>query len=251
MSEAFRNRVRHGVGAGALLLAAIGTGGTVPLGAQPGRSPSAPRPAVEAFDHLVLAVPDLEPAIEALAERTGVRATIGGSHPGRGTRNALLSLGTGYYLEIIAPDPAQPESKTGEPAQMAELAQPVLGGWALRSDDLAAELARVRANGLEVAGPFPGGRDRPDGVKLTWQTAFVSGPLASSMPFLIEWGSGTPHPSLDAPLLGTLQSLVVVDPDPDSARKALAALGVDCVVVRGDTVALRATIATQRGPLEL
>lgn len=236
---------------GALMAVALVATGAVASAAEPGAPALATRPAVEAFDHLILAVPDLEPAIEALAARTGVRAIVGGSHPGRGTRNALLSLGSGHYLEIIAPDPAQPESKQGEPAEMAKLERPLLGGWAIRSVDLAGELERVRAKGLDVAGPFPGGRERPDGRKLSWQTAFAAGPLVASLPFLIEWGAETAHPSLDAPLLGSLTSLTLVHPDPESLRAALAQFGVDCPVVKGDAVGMRATIATANGPLEL
>jgi hypothetical protein len=211
----------------------------------------ASRQAIAAFDHLVWAVADLDAGIAWIEERTGVRAIVGGSHPGRGTRNALLSLGAGHYLEIIAPDPAQPESKSGDAAEMAKLERPLLGGWAVRSEDLAGELTRLRAGGLEIAGPFPGARERPDGRKLSWQTAFVAGPLASALPFLIEWSSDSPHPSSDAPLLGALESLTLVDPDPDAVRAALARLGVEGPVIRGEKVELRARISTARGPLDL
>src|SRR5690242_4253109 len=93
------------------------------------------------LDHILLGCADLERGIAFVEEKTGVKAAFGGVHPGRGTQNALLSLGTRRYLEIIAPDPKQ----SGEPQYpiITKLAEPRLIGWAAHPGDLQSLAARL------------------------------------------------------------------------------------------------------------
>ncbi|MCI0524742.1 MAG: VOC family protein, partial [Acidobacteria bacterium] len=85
-------------------------------------------PAKTAVDHLILGAADLDQAIAWLEKTTGVKAAIGGVHPGRGTRNALVSLGGRQYLEILAPDPNQ--QVTALPYNLKSVSTPRLIAWA-------------------------------------------------------------------------------------------------------------------------
>src|SRR5581483_679847 len=59
--------------------------------------------------------------------------------------------------------------------------------WALRTNDLAAESARLRAAGVSVSSPQRSGRQRPDGVRLDWETVQVgTEPNGAFFPFLIH-----------------------------------------------------------------
>ena len=60
-------------------------------------------PQARSSTHLVVGVRSLPEGIAEFEQLTGIKAAVGGKHPGRGTENALVSLGEGRYLEIIAP----------------------------------------------------------------------------------------------------------------------------------------------------
>src|SRR5215472_10254833 len=91
------------------------------------------------LDHVLLGTGDLDQGIDLVLKSTGVRPVYGGVHPGRGTRNALLSLGTGRYLEVIAPDPEQHgRSVMG----LEEMPEPRLVGWAVHTRDIDAVVKR-------------------------------------------------------------------------------------------------------------
>jgi len=202
-------------------------------------------------DHLVYAAPDLDAAIAYVEELLGIRATVGGSHPGGGTRNALLALGPSTYLEIIAPDPAQTDIAGERIFRIDRLGQPTLVTWAANSDDVDRIAAIDIGSGATPGASLAGSRRRPDGVLLAWQytdPAVVR--YDGIVPFFIDWGD-TPHPAASAPAGARLVALRAEHPDPDGVRRAFAALGLDLAVAAGDTAALIATIESPRGTVEL
>jgi len=221
------------------------------------RIPATLRPALAAVDHLLLAVPDLDAGIAWVEERCGVRASVGGSHPGRGTRNALLSVGGKRYLEILAPDPSQ-SGVTSSLLELTRVTSPTLARWAATATDLAAFADRLRADalpGVTVEGPLDGARATPDGMELRWRTVSARGAAISALgglaPFFIEWSAESAHPAHTAPLAGTLEAVHFAHPEPESARATLASLGLAVAVGPAARPELRARIRTTRGALDL
>jgi Glyoxalase-like domain len=149
------------------------------------------------LDHLILGARDLDEGIDYLEKLSGYRAAYGGSHPGRGTRNALLKLGHHSYLEILAPDPDQ--STLVWHKELPTLDEPRLVGWAEQVNDIGSLAAHLRKRGVKVIGPTPGSRTRPNGETLRWTLLLRSDDRGGILPFYIEWDSTSPHPSDDAP----------------------------------------------------
>jgi hypothetical protein len=139
------------------------------------------------IDHVTVAGRDL-PKLQAALKSVGIPSVYGGAHNNHATEMALVSFPDGAYLELMGiQHNADPE------AVKRHVWSKFLDGdagpcaWALREKDLTAEVQRLKAAGIAVSTPERSGRQRPDGVKLEWETSDVGDFLRGTFfPFLIH-----------------------------------------------------------------
>jgi hypothetical protein len=202
-------------------------------------------------DHVVYAAPRLDETVDDLSKQLGVRATPGGRHQGLGTHNALLGLGAGAYLDIIAPDPDQPDPQRRRPFGLDAITTPRLVTWAVKSPDIDRRVERARAAGYDPGPIIPLSRRLPDGTELRWRLTYREELAANGLvPFLIDWGDA-PHPSDSAPPGCSLLNLRAEHPQPEPVRAMLEALAVNLGLTRGPAPALIAALQTPNGRIEL
>jgi len=203
-----------------------------------------------AIDHLMWGAPDLALGMAAARDLFAVEPARGGSHAGLGTCNALLSLGDGVYLEIIAPDPDQDLRGTlGERLQMLDTC--ALVTWAVRSGDLGAIAALAALQQLRVRGPTRTRRQAPSGELLEWELLFLgSHEFSNLVPFFIDWRD-TPHPATSNPVGGQFVELVLHSPRSEALAGLLNGLGVAVRVEHAAEPRLEAHIRVGREVITL
>jgi hypothetical protein len=204
---------------------------------------------VRKIDHLIFAAPNLDQGVSEIEVRFGVRAAEGGRHAGQGTHNKLLALGPSTYLEIIAPDPAQPEPRGPRPYGVDGVTRSGLVGWAIACDDIDSAVEHARAAGYDPGDVINGHRLTPAGTTLRWRIT-SNARTAGVVPFLISWGD-TPHPAASAPSGLRLASLHVEDPNPERVTGVLRALGANIDVREADDTALVADVIGPTGSGQL
>lgn len=133
------------------------------------------------LDHVVIAVHELEAAAHDYRE-LGFTVLSGGTHANHATRNALIVFADGTYLELLARTDEPPLPGLIDFSPMLQRGEG-LAGVALRTDDLDAEIARLRRGGFTVSDALPGERQRPQGTIIRWRLALIDGGFE---PFLIE-----------------------------------------------------------------
>jgi hypothetical protein len=181
------------------------------------------------IDHIVVGARTLEEGAAYIEAHLGVRPGPGGKHDGVGTHNMLLGLGKECYLEVIAPDPSQPDPGHPLPFDMDSPsvklmleAEPRLLAWVARTPVLDAVVTRL---GTHHAGEIRAMRRG----RLSWRLAAPpqNQDLSNLIPALIQWddgkGAAPKLPDSGVRLLALEAEL----PEVDALRQALAARGLD------------------------
>jgi hypothetical protein len=200
------------------------------------------------IDHVLLGIDDLQKGTAELERVTGVRAVFGGAHPGRGTQNALIALGGHHYLEILAPNPEERGNQEADELRGLTALTPI--GWAARAEDLTALRESLKSQGVATEEIRPGGRNRPDGTRLSWKTLSFAPPSSPLLPFFIEWGPGSAHPSATSPVGCRLTGFALQDPAPDAVRQPLHAAGLQIKVEEARESRIRISLVCPKGNVE-
>lgn len=202
-------------------------------------------------DHLVYVTPDLDEGVRFIEHLFGTDVIEGGRHENWGTWNALVSLGTTSYLEIIGPDPQRSTSRMPTLFKIDQVDRPRLITWAAKGTDLTDVVASAERGGVDLGDVSDGNRILPDGSMLEWQ---LTDPYADRMdgivPFFIDWGDSA-HPAALLPQSCELVAIDLEHPHAEEAEVAMEAVGVPTQVVAANTAAIRVTIHTPNGAVEL
>jgi catechol 2,3-dioxygenase-like lactoylglutathione lyase family enzyme len=129
------------------------------------------------IDHLMICVADLAKATDAY-RRLGFNVQPGGVHPGKGTHNAVM-LNDEDYLELLAiHDPEEDRAAEAAAGRFRrERAAYIAAGGGIRyvvlqSDDLTADVAAMRARGVDVSEVEDGSRAQ-GGQVFRWKWAML------------------------------------------------------------------------------
>jgi hypothetical protein len=145
------------------------------------------------LDHLSYATShdQLVDVVQRIGSRTGTAFVDGGIHPSFGTRNFILPLKNGHYIEVVCPlnHPAAEESPFGRAVSQRANQGGGWMSWVVATTDISKIESRLGRNAVI------GSRRRPDGFELKWkQIGVLDMTLDSQLPFFIQW-STKEHPS--------------------------------------------------------
>ncbi|MCX8528340.1 MAG: VOC family protein [Candidatus Nanopelagicales bacterium] len=165
------------------------------------------------LDHVSYACTTAEIAdvVQRIGSDLGAVFVDGGRHPSFGTRNFVLPLAGGCYIEVVSAldHPAAEKAPFGR--AVARRAHDGGGwmSWVVSVEDVSVVESRL---GRQAQ---PGRRVRPDGHELAWKQIGVLDVIEDpQLPFFVEWGSPeTDHPSRGASGVSIAKVEICGDPN--------------------------------------
>lgn len=200
------------------------------------------------IDHIVLAAPDLEQAIEQFEKMTGIAAKIVGSINGLGIRCARISFNDSTYLEIIAPDTMQ-GGPIGQLIKTKKIKELTPFHFAIRSSRAEALKTEVRQFGYipDYISMFSG---QKDGIPCKWEMLYLYGhKMGGICPFFINW-SNTQHPCATLPVVGKLKKFTMRAPKDDPVHQLLEHVGVKGFNIEEGTPKLSFQLSSPEGTIK-
>ena len=214
------------------------------------------------IDHVMICVPDLPRGIEQY-NKLGFNIYPGGTHPGKGTHNAIAFLRDDYVELLAIRDPAEQQAASGPRSPGTGLADFIANGGGIRyivlqSDDLAADVAAMRKRGVDVGDAIEGGRRAPTGQELRWKVA-LPGPKNPLPIFFIQHLTPVEERRKQVPVSGihpngvyTLERAYIVTDDAEAVAATYAnVLGLPQPPLQKGTVIMSNMAVFQIGPTGL
>lgn len=146
------------------------------------------------LDHVSYAVRanELADTVQRLGADLGASFVDGGKHPRFGTRNFVLPLSNGTYIEVVAPldHPAAESAAFGKAVRQRAEAGGGWMGWVVQVEDITAFEKRLDRESSD------GHRVRPDGFDVCWKQIGLLDLIEDpALPYFIEWSDLSLHPS--------------------------------------------------------
>lgn len=135
---------------------------------------------------------ELAEVVQRIGSDLGAPFTDGGIHPSFGTRNFILPMADGTYIEVVAAldHPAADKAPFGRAVRQRADEGGGWLAWVIAVDDITTVEAHLGRQSV------PGRRIRPDGAELAWRQIGILDLIEDpQMPYFIEWQSGSEHPS--------------------------------------------------------
>lgn len=210
------------------------------------------------LDHLsYVAGPEgLGACAQWLGSRLGAGFRDGGLHPAFGTRNFVLPLAQGTYLEVVSTldHPAADRAPFGRAVSARSQAGGGWLAWAIRVDDIST--IETRLDRPAAAGH----RRRPDGFDLRWRQLGINDVTQDpQLPFFLEWESDDEqHPAAGGSAVA-LRRLEIAGDEPTvdaylgtSSRQPLDGLEVEWLApFDGNTGVCAAVFDTPHGEVRV